>query len=171
MTLRGTPFLYAGEELGLEDAVIAPERVVDPGGRDGCRAPIPWTASPDHGWSSEPWLPFVERAAEVSVDAQMVDEGSMLHFARTVLDLRRRTPVLRSGALAGLHVEGEVLVFDRVGDDGRLRVMINFSADGDVATPHRRPLLSSRADHRSGVLRAREAIVFEVPDDRASLTL
>ncbi len=171
LTLRGTPFLYAGEELGLEDAVIAPERVVDPGGRDGCRAPIPWTASPDHGWSSEPWLPFVERAAEVSVDAQMLDEGSMLHFARTVLDLRRRTPVLRSGALAGLHVEGEVLVFDRVGDDGRLRVMINFSADGDVATPHRRPLLSSRADHRSGVLRAREAIVFEVPDDRASLTL
>jgi hypothetical protein len=48
--------------------------------------------------------------------------------------------------------------------------MINFSADGDVATSHGRPLLSSRADHRPGVLRAREAIVFEVPDDRASRT-
>ena len=48
--LRGTPFLYAGEELGLEDAVVPPERVVDPGGRDGCRAPIPWTPAPDHGW-------------------------------------------------------------------------------------------------------------------------
>ena len=45
LTLRGTPFLYAGEELGLEDAVVPPDRVVDPGGRDGCRAPIPWDAT------------------------------------------------------------------------------------------------------------------------------
>ena len=58
LTLRGTPFLYAGEELGLEDAVVPPERVVDPGGRDGCRAPIPWTAAPGHGWPAEPWLPW-----------------------------------------------------------------------------------------------------------------
>src|SRR6185369_6013707 len=43
LTLPGTPFLYAGEELGLEDAEIADDRRVDPGGRDGCRAPIPWT--------------------------------------------------------------------------------------------------------------------------------
>ena len=58
LTLRGTPFLYAGEELGLEDAVIPPSRVLDPGGRDGCRAPIPWTPAPDHGWSTDdPWLP------------------------------------------------------------------------------------------------------------------
>jgi alpha-glucosidase len=43
--LRGSPVLYQGEELGLEDATIPPDRVVDPGGRDGCRAPIPWTGS------------------------------------------------------------------------------------------------------------------------------
>ena len=48
--LRGSPVLYAGEELGLEDAVVPPDRVVDPGGRDGCRAPLPWTGAPDHGW-------------------------------------------------------------------------------------------------------------------------
>ena len=45
LTQRGTPFLYAGEELGLEDAIVPPDRVVDPGGRDGCRAPIPWTVA------------------------------------------------------------------------------------------------------------------------------
>ncbi len=57
--LRGTPFLYAGEELGLEDAVIPPDRVVDPGGRDGCRAPIPWDATPEHGWTTtDAWLPW-----------------------------------------------------------------------------------------------------------------
>src|SRR5207248_1033907 len=59
LTLRGTPFIYQGEELGLEDAVIEPNERVDPGGRDGTRAPIPWTAAPDHGWAGPaPWLPF-----------------------------------------------------------------------------------------------------------------
>src|SRR5204863_90326 len=58
LTLRGTPFLYQGEELGLEDAVVPPERAVDPGARDGCRAPIPWDASPAHGWPAPPWLPW-----------------------------------------------------------------------------------------------------------------
>ena len=57
--LRGTPFLFAGEELGLEDAEVPAERVVDPGGRDGCRAPLPWDASAGHGWGEgEPWLPW-----------------------------------------------------------------------------------------------------------------
>jgi alpha-glucosidase len=50
LTLRGTPFLYQGEELGLVDAVVPEDRRVDPGGRDGCRAPIPWSGDPDHGW-------------------------------------------------------------------------------------------------------------------------
>src|SRR5947209_3812887 len=71
LTVRGTPFLYEGEELGLEDAEIPPERVVDPGGRDGCRAPIPWDPSPDHGWGvpgggpergDGPWLPWPPEA-------------------------------------------------------------------------------------------------------------
>src|SRR3954470_20110397 len=57
LTLRGTPFLYAGEELGLLDAAVPPAARVDPAGRDGCRAPIPWTAVPGHGWPSKPWLP------------------------------------------------------------------------------------------------------------------
>ena len=59
LTLRGTPFLYAGEELGLEDAVVPEDRQVDPGGRDGCRAPIPWEPGPAHGWpTDDPWLPW-----------------------------------------------------------------------------------------------------------------
>ncbi|MDQ2825526.1 MAG: alpha-amylase family glycosyl hydrolase, partial [Actinomycetota bacterium] len=56
LTLRGTPFLYAGEELGLLDAEIPAEAMVDPGGRDGCRAPVPWDGTPGHGWAGDPWL-------------------------------------------------------------------------------------------------------------------
>src|SRR5438067_9554765 len=58
LTMRGTPFLYAGEELGLVDLDVPPERQVDPGGRDRSRGPIPWDATPSHGWTAEPWLPM-----------------------------------------------------------------------------------------------------------------
>src|SRR5207253_3053866 len=58
LTLRGTPFLYQGKQLGLEDAVVPPERAVDPRARDGCRALIPWDASPAYGWPAPPWLPW-----------------------------------------------------------------------------------------------------------------
>ena len=61
-TLRGTPFFYQGEELGRLDAHIPQDRRLDPGGRDGCRAPIPWDGTPDHGWPTPEgvttWLPF-----------------------------------------------------------------------------------------------------------------
>src|SRR5207244_1527884 len=85
LTLRGTPTLYEGEELGLEDAVVPTERVVDPGGRDGCRAPIPWTASAPHGWNgAAPWLPFPPASSERSVDSTFADEASILHLYRRV---------------------------------------------------------------------------------------
>lgn len=96
LTLPGTPFMYQGEELGLLDAVIPPERVVDPGLRDGCRAPIPWDSSPLHGWVAEPWLPFAEEAGSRNVAAQLADESSMLHFYRRLLALRRATPALHA---------------------------------------------------------------------------
>ena len=68
LTLRGTPFLYQGEELGLLDAVIPADRRVDPGGRDGCRAPIPWDGGGDHGWpgvgDAGTWLPFPPDAGQ-----------------------------------------------------------------------------------------------------------
>src|SRR5204863_3949093 len=81
LTLRGTPFLYQGEELGLEDAVVPPERRVDPGARDGCRAPIPWTAAAPHGWQgAQPWLPFPPEPDQRSVEAQRDDPGSIVHL-------------------------------------------------------------------------------------------
>jgi glycosidase len=80
LTLRGTPFLYMGEELGLENAAVPPERMVDPGGRDGCRAPFPWLRAPGHGWRGEPWLPFPPDASARSVEAQREDPASVLHL-------------------------------------------------------------------------------------------
>ena len=127
LTLRGTPFLYAGEELGLPDAVIPADRVVDPGGRDGCRAPIPWTKGAFGGWPSEPWLPSVVRAAELSVESQIAQESSYLVATMELLTLRRRHRALRRGSLESLDVRGDVLYFERVLDAERLAVVINFA--------------------------------------------
>ncbi len=126
LTLRGTPFLYAGEELGLEDAVVAPERQVDPGGRDGCRAPIPWTADPPHGWGPTPWLPFPPDVASRAVEAQDSDPTSVLHLYRRLLAARRASPALHEGDQEVLPTSGSVLGWRRrTGDDERT-VLINM---------------------------------------------
>ncbi len=98
LTLPGTPFLYQGEELGLLDAIVAPAQAVDPGGRDGPRAPIPWTAAPDHGWGPSPWLPLPPEADVRNVAAQLAAPTSILHFYQRLLALRRASPALRSGS-------------------------------------------------------------------------
>ena len=100
LTLRGTPFLYQGEELGLEDAVIAPEDVVDPGGRDGCRAPIPW-----------------ERA----------QDNAFLDLYRALLTARRGSLALQVGDFTWLDSAPGTLVYMRSSDDDRRIVCVNFT--------------------------------------------
>ncbi len=136
--LRGTPFLYAGEELGLEDAVVPAGRVVDPGGRDGCRAPIPWTADPGHGWgTTDPWLPWPPDAEERSVDGQRGDEGSILHLYRRLLAERKASGALQTGDQDLLDAPSGVLAWDRTLGEDRRRVLVNFTeapvAVGDLA--------------------------------------
>jgi alpha-glucosidase len=113
LTLRGTPFLYAGDEIGLPDAVLSREQLKDPvgihhwptnPGRDGCRTPMPWTAGPGAGFttaSAEPWLPIV-RPAGGSVGEQRKDDGSMLSFTRALIGLRRERADLSRGAYEAL---------------------------------------------------------------------
>jgi len=129
LTLRGTPFLYAGEELGLEDAVVPPARVVDPGGRDGCRAPVPWERAAPHGWrGAEPWLPFAPEPAARSVEAQRGDAGSILALYRRLLALRRATPALQRGAQRLLDAAEGVLAFERSDGAERYAVLVNTGA-------------------------------------------
>ena len=126
-TLPGTPFLYAGEELGLVDADIPPERVVDPGGRDGCRAPLPWTAAAPHGWPADPWLPFPPEAGERSVEAQRGDPTSVLHLYRTLLALRRAGDALRTGSFELRDdAPAGVLAYEREGSE-RLTIQVSTS--------------------------------------------
>jgi alpha-glucosidase len=115
LTLRGTPFVYQGEELGLLDAVVPPERVVDLDGRDGCRAPIPWDPTPLHGWRADTWLPFPPEAGERNVALLREDTTSILHLYRDLLSLRRAEDALRTGGLDLVDLGPDVLAYHRGG--------------------------------------------------------
>ncbi|MEZ5134740.1 MAG: alpha-amylase family glycosyl hydrolase [Acidimicrobiales bacterium] len=133
LTLRGTPFLYAGEELGLQDGTIAPDRVVDPGGRDGCRCPIPWDDSPTHGWATEdPWLPWPPEADVRSVDRLRQDPESILWLYRELLAMRRHSRSLRAGTLELLDVgNDDVLAYRRQADGDAARLVLVHMATTD----------------------------------------
>jgi alpha-glucosidase len=99
-TLRGTPVLYYGDEIGLPDTPLEKEQLKDPvglrfhpyAGRDPGRTPMPWTAG---GWR-EPWVPLADTSR--NVEEQRADPGSTLHFTRDLIALRRGLPALQSGA-------------------------------------------------------------------------
>ena len=132
LTLRGTPFVYQGEELGLLDAVVPPDRAVDPGGRDGCRAPIPWDGTPDRGWPTaggvEPWLPFPPEP-ERNYRALRDDPGAILHLYRRLIGLRRRWPALATGGMETVPAPPGVLAYRRTAGERSALVMVNFTGE------------------------------------------
>jgi alpha-glucosidase len=141
--LRGTPFVYQGEELGLPDAEIPPERVVDVDGRDPERAPIPWrppsAGGPGAGFTTaEPWLPIVAGAERLAVERQAGDPDSTLSLARRLAWLRRADPVLQDGEQRSVDAGDDLLAWLRIGDRGgdRLLAVVNFAGD---PRPFRRP--------------------------------
>nr|MDQ2754373.1 alpha-amylase family glycosyl hydrolase [Actinomycetota bacterium] len=131
LTLRGTPFLYAGEELGLEDALVPLDREVDPGGRDGCRAPIPWDGNPGHGWAGGPhaWLPWPPQADDGRTAEDLrQDATSILHLYRHLLHARQASPALTHGTMTWLNAPEGVLAYKRAHDDDERVVVINFGS-------------------------------------------
>ncbi len=131
--LRGTPFVYQGEELGLPDAEIPPERVVDVDGRDPERAPIPWRApsadGPGAGFTTgEPWLPVVAQAEELNAERQAGDPRSTLSLVRRLAALRAGTPVLQTGDQRPVQAGADVLCWLREGGGERILAVVNFAA-------------------------------------------
>ena len=126
VAMRGTIFLYQGDELGLPDAHVPFDRLRDPyainayaggAGRDGARTPMPWTdAAPMGGFTSAPdaWLPMDPAHLPLSIVAQENDPASMLAFTRQLLALRRATPALQAGSALPLTSPDTVLAFQRV---------------------------------------------------------
>jgi alpha-glucosidase len=113
LTLRGTPVLYYGDEIGMDEAATDPARTLDPvarltgdpsRNRDPARLPMQWTSGPAAGFTSgdaEPWLPVGDGRA-CNVADQRDDRHSMLHLTRDLIALRRQRPDLNAGEYAGL---------------------------------------------------------------------
>jgi len=146
MALRGNVFVYQGEELGLPQADVPFERLVDPEaianwpetlGRDGARTPMPWKT--DNGFAGfsehEPWLPVDPRHRALAAAAQEKDPNSTLHLARRLIALRHSHPALRIGSMTMLKDAGDLLLFRREGDGEALLCAFNLGHDPIAWTP------------------------------------
>lgn len=138
LTLRGTPTLYQGDEIGIGRVDIPPDRIRDPQhfrqptlniGRDPSRTPMPWDSSVHAGFTTgEPWLPINPDWPMRNVAAQMGDPGSMLTLYRTLLALRRSTPALSIGDYVRAIGDRDVLTYERRYESERLLIALNLSA-------------------------------------------
>jgi alpha-glucosidase len=169
LTLRGTPFIYQGEELGLTDGAVPEETVVDVDGRDPERVPLPWerpsVAGPGAGFTTgRPWLPVHPDAECLAVTAQAGAPGSSLALYRDLLALRRATPALHSGSYRSLDAARDVLAFARAEGDSCAVVALNFApfprplpAEAVGAGPL---LLSTGAAPSGGMLAGETGVVY-----------
>jgi alpha-glucosidase len=136
--MRGSIIIYQGEELGLTQADIPFDRLQDSEaianwphtlGRDGARTPMPWAAAGQHlGFSTaEPWLPAAEEHRSLAVDLQQQAAGSLLHFTRECLNLRKGHHALREGQMNIIKAGEQLLCFERLSAVERLRCTFNLS--------------------------------------------
>ncbi len=137
LTLRGTPTLYYGDELGIGHVEIAPDRVQDPWatreprlGRDPSRTPMQWDASAFAGFSTrEPWLPLTSDHASRNVSIMRGDESSILTLVRRLLRFRREHASLQRGRWRPLPSSDGVLAYERAMGDERVFIALNFSGN------------------------------------------
>jgi alpha-glucosidase len=156
LALPGAPYLYEGEELGLEQDDVPPELRQDPiwmrskgavVGRDGCRTPMPWTAeAPGHGFTSgTPWLPFGPQAEERNVAVEDAEPSSTLALYRQALALRREHRADLDQRVRWLDLAPDLLGFARTrGAGGALLCVLNpTDTDRQVDLPATAVLLAS----------------------------
>ncbi len=137
LTLRGTPTLYYGDELGIGKVNIPTDRIQDPWARqepdtsfnrDAARTPMQWSAQPHAGFSVfEPWLPMTDDWQSRNVSQHREQPDSLLNLHRQLLQLRRAEPALRTGSYRTLMVTDQVLAFERVLGDQRLAILLNLT--------------------------------------------
>jgi len=151
LTLRGTPTMYYGDEIGMENVEIPPDKIqdpfekLDPGkgqGRDPQRTPMQWDGhSNNAGFTTaiEPWLPMSGTWLHINVEAQKADQDSILNMTRALIELRRDNPAFVSGThrLILTQTNGTIIAFRREHKAGNFIVALNVSAlPVDFETPY-----------------------------------
>jgi len=147
LTLRGTPTMYFGEELGMTNGRIAADQVQDPAeknqpgigmGRDPERTPMLWDTTPNAGFTTgTPWLPINADHATVNVATESSDPRSMLALYRRLIELRRAHPALHAGEIHDIRSKRGVLSYTRThpgaisgsGPGDRFQILLNLTHD------------------------------------------
>jgi alpha-glucosidase len=179
LTLRGTPVLYYGDELGMAEVELRPEQLRDPvglrrwpddPGRDRTRTPMQWSAAKGAGFTdagAQPWLPFGHHQTR-NVEDQRADPGSILSFTRELIALRRRLPELRTGPYRQLDAPDGAWAWRR-GD--AITVALNLSGHDCAVQGVSGTVAVSTPDGRAGErlsgavsLAAWEGVVVEAAD-------
>ena len=183
LTLRGTPTMYQGDEIGMHDVEIPPDRAQDPIerhvpglglGRDPERTPMQWDSGPQAGFTDgTPWLPLADDAARVNVAAERDDPRSILTLYRRLIALRRAEPALQVGCYVPVPVEGNLLGYRRELDGSEFLVALNLGDIEQEFAPRQPDLrgpieLSTHLDRTGETvdgsfrLRAHEAVVVRL---------
>jgi alpha-glucosidase len=139
LTLRGTPTLYYGDEIGMRQLPIAPEDVRDPFeknvpgigvGRDGCRTPMQWDSSEHAGFSSvRPWLPLASDFAQENVVNLDAEPRSLLSLYKALIALRKKMPQLVTGDYEPVTAQGDLLLYRRKSEGKTVIVVLNLGAE------------------------------------------
>ena len=189
LTLRGTPTIYFGDEIGMKQVAISPQQIRDPFekrvpglgvGRDGCRTPMQWDASANAGFSlADPWLPVADDFRHENFEKQRCDPTSMFNLYRRLIALRRSRKALVQGSYRPIAASGDLLLFVRGNGREYLLVALNMGKD-PVSLPSKglagSLLLSSGADREgesvSGALdlRPHEGVVVDLAEGRSEFT-
>jgi alpha-glucosidase len=183
LTLRGTPTLYYGDEIGMVNVAISADRVQDPFeknvpdkglGRDPCRTPMQWDGSRHAGFTrGDPWLPVSDDHAVVNVREEDRDPTSSLSLYRKLLQLRRAHPSLSLGEYEPIAATGDLLAYVRRTTHERFLVVLNLGGEAcglswDALGLSGRVLLSTHLDrHDEGLtdhvaLRPNEGVIAEL---------
>ena len=138
LTLRGTPTMYYGDEIGMHDVPIAPDQVQDPFeknvpglglGRDPVRTPMQWSSGQWAEFSTvRPWLPVADDYRNANVELERTDASSLLSLYRRLIELRRAEPALTVGDYAALPAGDDLVAYMRKAGRRRLLIVLNFGA-------------------------------------------
>ena len=138
LSLRGTPIIYYGEEVDMQEYEITKDELRDPQGirfwpdikgRDGCRLPFPWDSKlTNQGFNSgtKPWLPAVNK---LSLDQAKADSGSTFHVLQEMLQIRKKFPALQNGSYRKILLDGDCFVFERKTAGETMLIAANFSTE------------------------------------------
>ncbi len=149
MTLRGTPFLYYGEELGMQNNKIKKDDIIDPAGkrfwpfyqgRDPARTPMQWSPHPNAGFTTgKSWLPVCSDYQTINIETQKDDNYSLLNLVKKLIRTRKEKPALHRGKwVRTIKGHRGVIGYYRVHEDQEIFVALNFTAREKYIHSHNR---------------------------------